>query len=176
MRKVLVVIALLGGVLALTTSTAGAATFTPPSPLDFGSVQVGAVSPGRTVTIQGATFPGGFDVISSVSLVPGSAFSITATTCNTTPPPSSCTVTITFAPIGAGPASGTLNGSEMNPATGGSAPFTYTLAGTGTSPPPELPEVPAPWLLPLVASGLFGASFLILRRRATAAANGRSNA
>ena len=43
-RRLLFVLAVLGGVLALTAPAAVAATFTPPSPLDFGSVQVGASS------------------------------------------------------------------------------------------------------------------------------------
>jgi hypothetical protein len=58
----------------------------------------------------------------------------------------------------------------VNPATGASTSFTYQLAGTGTAPPPVLPEAPDPRLLPLVAAALLGASLWILRRRATTAA------
>jgi hypothetical protein len=151
--------------------SANAATFSPPAPLDFGTVAVGS-STSQVVTITGDPTPSGNNVISNVSLVPGSAFSILGTSCNTVPPPGSCNVTLVFTPVGAGPANGTLQGTETNPATGGATPFTYSLTGTGSSPPPELPEVPAPWALPLVAGALFGASFWILRRRATSALQG----
>jgi hypothetical protein len=67
-----------------------------------------------------------------------------------------------------------LQGNEVNPATGVSTAFAYGLTGTGTAPPPVLPEAPDARLLPLIAGALFGASFWILRRRATAAANERS--
>ncbi len=171
MRRALVACAVVALALGFALPGAGAATFSPPSPLDFGTVAVGASSTAATVMIEGDTFPGGSDLISNVALVPGSPFSLLDTNCNAVPSPASCGVTLVFTPVGAGSATGTLSGTETNPATGGSTPFTYTLAGTGTSPPPELAEVPDARLLPLVAAALFGMSFWILRRRATADAH-----
>jgi hypothetical protein len=154
---------------------AGAVTFTPPAPLDFGTVSVGATSAPQSVALGTTPSPGGpVTVITNVALVPGSPFTITNTDCNATPPRSTCNVTLTFSPVGAGPASGTVQSTEVNPATGASTSFTYQLTGTGTAPPPVLPEAPDPRLLPLVAAALFGASLWILRRRATAASAQKS--
>jgi hypothetical protein len=159
-----------GAIGVLLATKAGAVTFTPAAPLDFGAVSVGATGGPQSVTLATTPSPGGpATVITNVALVPGSPFTITGTNCNATPPPSTCNVTVTFSPVGAGPASGTLQGTEVNPATGASTSFTYQLTGTGTAPPPVLPEAPDPRLLPLIAVALFGASFWILRRRATAA-------
>jgi hypothetical protein len=174
MRRVLALTMLAGATLAFATP-AQAANFSPPAPLDFGSIAVGSTSPAQVVTIQGAPSPSGPNVIGNVALVPGSPFAITATDCNVTPSPPTCQVTLTFTPVGAGPAAGTVQGNELNPATGASTAFAYRLTGTGTAPPPVLPEAPDARLLPLLAGALFGASFWILRGRATAAANERSN-
>jgi hypothetical protein len=148
---------------------ADAVTFTPPGPLDFGTVPVGATGTPQSVTLTATVSGGQTTVITNVALVPGSPFTITNTDCNTTPSPSTCHVSMTFSPVGAGPVSGTLQGNEVNPPTGQSTAFTYQLTGTGTAPPPVLPEAPDPRLLPLVAAALFGASVCILRRRAIAA-------
>jgi hypothetical protein len=155
---------------------AGAALFTPPQPLDFGSVAVGTTSAGQQLSIQGLETPaGGQRTITGVALVPGSPFAIADTDCNDTPSPSQCHVTVTFIPAGPGPATGTLTGNEVDPRSGVSTAFTYELTGVGTAPPPVLPEAPDPRLLPVVAAALFGASFLIVRRRATASSE-RSSA
>ncbi|HXJ95413.1 MAG TPA: choice-of-anchor D domain-containing protein [Terriglobia bacterium] len=98
-----------------------------PATLSFGSVTVGQESAPQTVTLMNS---GSTTVtISSIEISGANADDFTeSTTCKSRLQASaSCTVTITFDPVVAGPASGTLSISD----SGGASPQTVSLSGTG---------------------------------------------
>jgi Abnormal spindle-like microcephaly-assoc'd, ASPM-SPD-2-Hydin len=105
-----VALALPSGALAATAS---------PDSLAFGSVRVGTTSAPQTTTVSGA--------VTGAPTVSGAGFAITEQTCPP-PPLGTCTVSVTFTPTAAGPASGTLT------VPGLPSDATVALSGTGTEP------------------------------------------
>ncbi|HWV85466.1 MAG TPA: choice-of-anchor D domain-containing protein [Capillimicrobium sp.] len=114
-----------------------------PAGLDFGTLNVGAVSAPRTVTVaNSASGPdAGPLAIADVALTgpQASAFTIDDDTCAGTvlDPGDACAATLAFAPTGAGPASAALTVDDDAP--GG--PHTVALTGTATVPAPPTPPV-----------------------------------
>lgn len=118
--------------------TAPAAIVLTPVLLDFGSVNVGSVSPGQAVTVSntGGTATG----LQSLAIV--GDFSLSANSCGASlAPDTGCTVLITFTPVASGHRRGTLtvtddagvqvvqlSGSGANPATDALAPLSLDFA------------------------------------------------
>jgi hypothetical protein len=106
-------------------SGGGSALSASPSSASFGSVTVGSASAAQTVTVSN---PNSSAVSVSSASVSG-PFS-QASTCGTSIAANgSCTVSVTFAPTAAGPATGSLAVASSAPGS----PLTVALSGTGTS-------------------------------------------
>jgi alpha-1,3-glucanase-like protein/F5/8 type C domain-containing protein/centrosomal CEP192-like protein len=103
----------------------GATLTASPTSLSFGSVAAGTTSGGQSVSV--ANTGGAAAAISSVSAA--APFAETNNCGSSLAAGASCTVTVTFAPTAAGPASGTLTvaSNAANPA------LSVALSGTGTS-------------------------------------------
>jgi len=86
-----------------------------PASLDFGTVDVGQVSPASVVTVKNAGVP-----VPILPTVTGAGFAIDSTTCGAAT--ASCTISLVFSPISFGPASGLFT---VVPG------LTVSLSGTG---------------------------------------------
>jgi len=102
---------------------------TAPASLNFGNQPNGTTSAGRAITFY-STNTGNLS-ISSIALVTGTQFSISANTCGSTlNSGSSCSITVVFSPTSAGPQTDTLRITDNTP--GVSSPQLVPLAGIGT--------------------------------------------
>jgi sugar lactone lactonase YvrE len=94
--------------------------------LNFPTEPVGTTSPGQTFALTN----GGSDDLYITGTPVSGPFALQSTTCasNVVPPGARCTFTITFTPVAAGPASGSIT---INDSAYGSPSQTVTLSGTG---------------------------------------------
>ncbi len=96
-----------------------------PNPLNFGSVTMGSpTTQPITVTNLG---PGNL-IVGQVN-VSGAAFSIASNTCTTVTPTNNCAITVQFAPL----VTGTATGSVTISSNATASPQSVTLNGTGTA-------------------------------------------
>ncbi|HEY1623587.1 MAG TPA: carbohydrate-binding protein [Streptosporangiaceae bacterium] len=106
-------------------SGGGSALAASPSSLAFGSQGVGSVSGAQTVTVSNPNA----SAVSVSQLAVSGPFGQTTTCGVSIPANGSCTVSITFDPVAAGPATGSLT--VASNATG--SPLTVALSGTGVA-------------------------------------------
>jgi len=111
-------------------SPGGSALTASPSSLSFPATATGSASAAQAVTVSN---PGTSPATVSPATVSGPFTQ--ASTCGTSiPAGGSCTISVTFAPTAAGPASGTLTVASSAPGS----PLAIALSGTGTSPATDL--------------------------------------
>jgi hypothetical protein len=112
---------------SLTFATAGGSSplTSSPSSLPFGSVNVGSTSAAQTVTLSNPNATA--EQLSQLSA--SGPFGQTSTCGASIPANGSCTVSVTFAPIATGPATGSLTVASSAPGS----PLTVALSGTGTA-------------------------------------------
>jgi hypothetical protein len=100
-----------------------------PASINFGNVPTGTVSPAQQVTVENA----GTVAVSISSVNVTGAFVLASNTCGTTAlaPNADCQMTVKFAPLSAGAASGTLTLVDQ------AGTQRVQLSGTGTAPPTD---------------------------------------
>ena len=113
-----------------------AVTLTPGS-LTFASTTQGSASPAQNVTVTNS----GAATLHISSVLPGGAnpgdFQVTNTCSGAFPVSSTCSITVTFSPLGAGQRTGTITINDDAP----DSPQSVQLTGTGAAPPPGTPTV-----------------------------------
>jgi hypothetical protein len=100
-----------------------------PSSLSFGSVTLGTTSTAQTVTVSNS----GSAVLSISSIVASTHFGQSGTCGATLAAGSSCVVNVTFSPLAAGAASGSVTVTDNSGGVSGSTQI-VTLSGTGVAP------------------------------------------
>ena len=130
-----------GGSFAVTlagSTPAGASKATvSPSSIDFGSQPVGSSSAARDVTVASS---GSSPLVISRVAASGD-FAVTAETCTAAAvaPGDHCTISVSFTPGAAGPASGSLTVTD----DAADSPQSVALAGTGTASAPAAAVTPS---------------------------------
>jgi 6-phosphogluconolactonase (cycloisomerase 2 family) len=113
-----------------------AVTLTPGS-LTFASTTQGSTSPAQSVTVTSS----GAATLHLSSVLAGGAnpgdFQVTNTCSGAYPVASTCSITVTFSPLGAGQRTGTITINDDAP----DSPQSVQLTGTGAAPPPGAPFV-----------------------------------
>jgi hypothetical protein len=134
----------LGQIYDLVAGEAGPLVKTDLKELDFGEVEIGSSLVRSVPLFVGSIEPlGTFSV--SIAGPDADRFQVDGSTCGPDDAtPTNCHVSVSFAPSSSGPASAEL---VIDAGTHG-VPVTLPLAGTGTSPAPELPAPPPPSAAP----------------------------
>ena len=113
-----------------------AVTLTPGS-LTFASTMQGSTSPAQSVTVTNS----GAATLHISSVLPGGAnpadFQVTNACSGAYPVASTCSITVTFSPLGAGQRTANITVSDDAP----DSPQSVQLTGTGAAPPPGTPAV-----------------------------------